>query len=83
MNDFEQVMEIITKEVMEQHEAVRQSGQCNMYDCGCVQMAADNFDFWELSMLDRDDYKMLLKNYTKLAEVYDIDQEQDYIAKLT
>ena len=64
----------ITKEIMEQYEAIRQSGACNMFDYFCVVDIADRTDMDELASLTREEYKQLLMNFNALMKKHDIKQ---------
>ena len=69
--------ETITKEVMEQYEAIRQMGPCNMFDYGCVGVVAARMDFFKLASLTRKEYRDLLMNFSELMKKYNIKQEED------
>lgn len=64
----------ITREVMEQYEQLRRLGPCNMFDLGCVQLYAEQMEFYELAELDRGDYLYILKNFSQLMAHYEIEQ---------
>lgn len=68
--------EVFTKEVMQQYETVRKSGVCNMFDMTCVAEACDMLEFQDLLEVveDRGKYTMLLMNFGKLMEHYEIAQ---------
>ena len=66
--------EEITKDVMVEYEAVRQSGACNMLDFGCVQNVADQLGFYSLASLEKDGYFYILSNFGKLMSHFEIGQ---------
>ena len=68
------VADTISKECMEQYEAVRRSGLCNMFDRYCVTGAACAMGFDDLADLDRKGYTALLQNFGALMEYYGIEQ---------
>lgn len=65
---------MISKEVMEQYEAVRKSGVINMFDYYSVIEIAGKLKFDSLSSLTREEYKELLMNFGKLMKKYSIKQ---------
>jgi len=67
-------MDRITKEMMEQYEAIRQSGVTNMFDYFNVRTIAKKGKCKELASLSLEDYKILLFNFNKLMKKYDIKQ---------
>ena len=68
------VTDTISKECMEQYEAVRRSGLCNMFDRYCVTGAACAMGFDDLADLDKKKYILLIANYVELMEYYGIEQ---------
>jgi len=68
------MFEKISKECMEQYEAVRKSGVCNMFDFCCVVGTASTMGFDALAELDRKDYVKLLSNFSSLMSHYGIKQ---------
>ncbi len=71
---FDQVTKIITREVMEQYEQLRQLGPCNMFDVYCVEGAAHELDFEELAEVYIDHYGLIWQNFGKLMRHYGIEQ---------
>ena len=69
--------ETITKEVMEQYEAIREAGPCNMFNYSCVIHIADQMEFFQLASLDIKQYGQLLMNFSELMKKYNIKQEED------
>jgi len=65
----------ITKEAVEQYEAIRGMGPCNMLDIGCVQGVADELDFYDLASLDRKEYVYIMSNYSELLNKFNILQK--------
>ena len=65
----------MTKEIMEQYEAVRQSGACNMFNYSCVIQIADRLKFYKLASLSMDEYKDILMNFEKYMKQFDIKQK--------
>ena len=41
----QEVLELISKEAMQQYEIVRKSGICNMFDMTCVAEACSSLDY--------------------------------------
>lgn len=66
----------MTKEIMEQYEAIRQSGACNMFDYNCVIRIANIFEFYELALLTKEEYKDILMNFGKYMKEFNISQEK-------
>jgi hypothetical protein len=66
----------ITKETMEQYEAIRQSGVINMFNYSGVISIAKRIKAKSLSSLSLDDYKELLMNFGKLMKQFDIKQDK-------
>jgi hypothetical protein len=62
----------ISKEAVEQFEEIRAMGPCNMLDRRCVQEAANDFDYYDLAILERDEYLFLVRNYSQLMKHYGI-----------
>ncbi|MBA7538312.1 hypothetical protein ES705_30587 [subsurface metagenome] len=67
-------MEAITKEKMQAFEIVRRSGVTNMMDVENVIRYADKFCD---TLLTRDDYFYIIKNYPDLMEKFNIKRELD------
>jgi len=65
---------VITKEVMEGYEQVRQSGLTNMFNIDGVIQAAEMLDVGELAYISYDEYKLLLLNFSGLMRHYGITQ---------
>ena len=65
---------VITKEVMEQYEIIRNVGVCNMFDYYCVTNTASDLEMHELGDLEKDEYIYILKNFTQLMKRYEIKQ---------
>ena len=67
---------MITKEVMQQYEEVRQSGACNMLDVTCVAQYAELAGFNELLVIvrSRKEYSKLLQNFSSLMAEHGITQ---------
>jgi len=66
--------DIINKEMMEQYEAIRQSGATNMFDYYNVRSIANKVEYFALASLSLEDYKILLLNFNKLMKKYNITQ---------
>ncbi len=66
----------MTKTIMEQYEAVRQSGDCNMFDYNCVITIADRLNFYALACLTRDEYKDILMNFGKYMKKFGVLQDK-------
>ncbi|MBU0777760.1 DUF5049 domain-containing protein [Patescibacteria group bacterium] len=64
----------MTKEIMEQYEAIRKSGVTNMFDYYNVVKIADKLEFYSLASLIREEYGQLLMNFSSLMKKYDISQ---------
>ena len=64
----------MTKEIMEQYEAVRQSGACNMFNYNCVTNVAETLGFDALAEVSFDKYKDILMNFEKYMKQFDIKQ---------
>ena len=73
------MIETTTKEVMEQYEAIRQMGPCNMFDYGCVINSADRMDFFKLASLTRKEYGDLLMNFSELMKKYNIKEGDEAV----
>lgn len=69
---LDQVLELISKEAMQQYEIVRKSGVCNMFDMTCVATACNILEFQELQEVieDRKSYSTLLRNFSDLMQHY-------------
>ena len=65
----------MTKEIMEQYEAVRQSGACNMFNYYCVTNVAKTLGFDALAEVSFDEYKDILMNFEKYMKQFDIKQK--------
>jgi hypothetical protein len=66
----------ITKEVMEQYEAIRRSGVTNMFDYFTVIEIALKARLSQLGHLSRDEYIYILQNFGRLMKKYDIKQNK-------
>jgi len=68
--------ELITREVMEQYEFVRQSGAVDMFNQFGVQHVAERVGLEDLAEVAENykDYKELLMNFQKYMAEYDIKQ---------
>ena len=64
----------LTKELIEQYEETRASGICNMYDFDCVIRTADEFGLDLLVDVTRKDYVLILKNYSRLIDEFEIER---------
>jgi len=63
------------KKVIAQYEAIRRSGQTNMFDKNMVQRIASENNFYTLVIAIEEDYSSILKHYSewiKLIEEEDI-----------
>jgi len=70
MNIVEQPIEF-QKQVGVQYEAIRLSGQTNMFDQGTVRLIAENNDYNELvEAINNNGYSSILKNYSTLKELF-------------
>ncbi len=63
-----------SREVVEQYEKVRQSGLTNMFDYYNVVRVADDFEYYDLAGLTRQEYGQLLQNFSRLMSLYGISQ---------
>lgn len=66
--------EVISKEVMQQYEEVRELGPCNMLDYFCVMRVGEALGYYALANLTKEDYIYLLKNFSRLMSLYGITQ---------
>ena len=66
------ITKIISKEIMEQYEIIRQSGATNMFDYYNVVRCAKTLNLKELTRISLEDYKILVLNFQKLMKHYDI-----------
>lgn len=57
------------EKVIAQYEAIRRSGQSNMFDKHAVQRIAYDNEFYELVTAIEDDYPAILSRYSKLMEL--------------
>jgi len=67
---------MITKEIMEEFEAVRRSGYTNMFDFNGVRNWANLMGLDLLGSITRSAYISLLMNYDKLMEKYEIEKRR-------
>ena len=65
----------ITKEIMEQYETMRQSGICNMFSYDCVMIYAREMKLLNLGSLTFEEYKDVLRNFSKYMKKFDIQQD--------
>jgi len=65
----------ISKEVMEQYEAIRRSGVTNMLDIFAVKTVAKRVGLDELAKVSREDYIYLLQHFGTLMSGYGVQQE--------
>ena len=75
MSDLELAIEVITKDVMEGYEHVRQSGLVNMFDFDGVLDAAQGLEVGSLEYVTLEEYKLLISNFCGLMKHYGISQE--------
>ena len=68
------VLSIITKDIMLDYEAIRKSGITNMFDYFTVVKFAKRLQMKELSQLTLAEYKVLLMNFGRLMQYYNIVQ---------
>ena len=68
------ITRIISKEMMEQYEKIRQTNVVDMFNYPGVVRYASAADFKELAGISLEDYKILLLNFQKLMKYYDIKQ---------
>ena len=71
----EELLKIITKDIMEDYETIRQSGVTNMFDFFQVTRIAKKWKMKELAKLTRDQYGELLGNFGKLMKYYNVKQK--------
>ena len=73
---LDEVLDLISKECMEQYEAVRSAGYCNMFNLTDVKFVAGRFGYDALAEVaaDRDKYVVLLENFGDLMRHYGITQ---------
>ena len=62
------------KKVIAQYEAIRRSGQTNMFDRNMVQRIASENKFYALVVAIEEDYSSILKNYSEWIKLI---QEKD------
>ena len=69
---LDQVLELISKEAMQQYEIVRKSGVCNMFDMTCIAEVCNSLDYQDLLEVaeDRKSYSTLLRNFSDLMQHY-------------
>jgi len=69
---LDQVLELISKEAMQQYEIVRKSGVCNMFDMTCIAEVCSALEFQDLLEIteDRKSYSTLLRNFSDLMQHY-------------
>lgn len=65
---------IVTKEIMEQYEYIRQSGVRNMFDYSHVISLAKKVKFKELASVTLEQYKHILLNFGKYMRKFNIKQ---------
>ena len=72
----QKVLDLISKEAMQQYEIVRKSGICNMFDMTCIAEVCSTLEFQDLLEIteDRKSYSTLLMNFSDLMEHYGITQ---------
>ena len=72
----QKVLDLISKEAMQQYEIVRKSGICNMFDMTCVARLCSALEFQDLLEIteDRKRYFTLLMNFSDLMKHYRITQ---------
>jgi hypothetical protein len=68
------VLSIITKDIMLDYEAIRKSGITNMFDYFTVVKFAKRLQMKELAQLTLAEYKLLLMNFGRLMQYYGIVQ---------
>ena len=68
----QEVLELISKEAMQQYEIVRKSGVCNMFDMTCIAEVCSALEFQDLLEIteDRKSYSTLLRNFSDLMQHY-------------
>lgn len=71
---FRKIIRIISKEMMEQYERIRQTGATDMYNYYGVVDVARILKLKELARISLEDYKVLLLNFQKLMKHYDVKQ---------
>lgn len=72
MSNFTFDNENITKEILEQFIEVRDSAECNMMDFNCVRSKANDEGFFELVLIEKEDYLYILRHYSELMEHFEI-----------
>jgi len=68
----------ITKELMEQYEAVRFHGSVNMWDVRGVRDTARANGLDILARVFKDDYMQIIGNYVELMEKFGIKRKQKH-----
>lgn len=76
MSDLELAIEVISREVMEGYECVRQSGLVNMFDFDSVLDAAQGLEVGGLEYVTLEEYKLLIGNFCGLMRHYGISQRR-------
>ena len=71
---FDEITAIITREVMEQYEALRKLGPCNMFDVNCVTNYAKLMYFDALAKIYIEHCTIIWQNFAKLMKHYGIEQ---------
>lgn len=66
----------ISRETMEEYEAVRASGLTNMFDYFNVIEICRKLEFKNLGGISLNGYKELLGNFSRLMKYYDIKQDR-------
>ena len=64
----------MTKEIMQQYEAIRKSSATNMFNYNNVIRYAEQFGFDELAEVSYEEYKNILNNFSKYMKEFDIKQ---------
>ena len=70
----EDILKIISKKIIEQYEAIRRFGVCNMFDFYSVHNISKQLKFYDLAKLNYDQYCILLQNFGKLMKYYNVQQ---------
>lgn len=72
------VLDVITKEVMEDYERLRQLGPVNMLDVNGAMNYANLTGMDHLAELSHNEYMHIIRNFGLLMTFYDISQEPQF-----
>ena len=73
---FDQITEVITREVMTEYEELRRLGTCNMFDTACVVGNAEWLGFDALAAVYENYYSLIWRSFDRLMKHYDISENR-------